>query len=72
VLPIDRYFIGTFLINGTLFFLIAALIVVFGIHYQILQEEKFLDKNYGQSYQDYCNSVARYFTWKRAKGLNSN
>jgi len=64
---IDLYFIGTFLINGTLFFLLAALIVVVGIHYQILQEERFLLQYYGDSYQFYRNAVGRYFTWKQAR-----
>ena len=63
---IDLYFIGTFLINSTLFFLLAALIVVIGIHYQILQEERFLLQHYGDSYRVYRNAAGRYLTWKRA------
>jgi protein-S-isoprenylcysteine O-methyltransferase Ste14 len=63
---IDLYFIGTFLINGTLFFLLTALIIVIGIHYQILQEERFLTQHYGDSYREYYNTVGRYFTWKQA------
>ena len=64
---IDLYFLGTFLINGTLFFLLAALIVIVGIHYQILQEERFLLQYYGNSYQEYCYAAGRYFTWKRVR-----
>lgn len=64
-LLIALYFIGTFLINGMLFFLIAALITVSGIHYQILQEERFLSQHYKKPYRIYHNAVGRYFTWKR-------
>lgn len=60
---IDLYFIGTFLINGTLIFLIFAVVVVIGLHYQIIQEENFLAKAYGQAYLDYCAKTGRYFGW---------
>jgi len=69
---IDLYFTGTFLINGTIFFLLAALIVLVGIHYQILQEENFLSQHYEDPYQSYCNTVGRYFTWKRGRLLERN
>lgn len=62
---IDLYFIGTFLINGAVIFLIFAAVVVIGLHYQIIQEEKFLAKAYGQAYQDYCARTGRYFGWRR-------
>lgn len=62
---LDLYFFGTFLINGTLIFLIFAVLVVVGLHYQILQEEKALAKIYGQAYQNYCAKTDRYFTWRR-------
>jgi len=62
---VDLYFIGTFLINGALIFLIFAAVVVIGLHYQIIQEEKFLAKAYGQAYQDYCARTGRYFGWQR-------
>ncbi len=64
---IDLYFVGTFLINGTWFFLLIAVAVVSGMHYQILQEEKFLLKNYGQSYRAYLNRVGRYLSLYRRK-----
>ena len=41
---LDLYFVGTFLIAGTLTFLAFAAVIVAGVHYQILQEEKFLTK----------------------------
>lgn len=46
---LDLYFIGTFLINGTLIFLIFALLTLIGLHCQIRQEEKFLSNRYGQT-----------------------
>lgn len=61
---LDLYSIGTFLINGTLGFLLFALILAGGIHYQILQEESFLRRTYGAAYQDYSRETSRYFSWK--------
>ncbi|MCE1252900.1 MAG: isoprenylcysteine carboxylmethyltransferase family protein [Anaerolineae bacterium] len=58
---VDMYFVGTFLMNGSLIFLIFAVITVLGLHYQILQEEAFLPGIYGQSYLDYCRRTPRYF-----------
>lgn len=60
----DMYLIGTFLINGTLIFLLFAAFLVMGLHYQIMQEEKFLTKFYGQAYKDYCAGTGRYFGWR--------
>ena len=57
---IDLYFLGTFLVNGKLIFLIFAIITIFALHYQILQEEKFLSNRYGQAYRDYCTKAGRY------------
>jgi protein-S-isoprenylcysteine O-methyltransferase Ste14 len=51
---LDLYAFGTFLINGTLGFLLFALVLATGIHYQILQEESFLRRTYGTAYHDYC------------------
>jgi len=68
---INLYFIGTFLINGTLIFLGFALLIVVGLHYQIIQEEKFLAKAYGQAYQDYFAGTGRYFGWRRTSHSNS-
>jgi protein-S-isoprenylcysteine O-methyltransferase Ste14 len=59
-LCLDLWFIGTFLINGTLIFLIFALLAVAAMHWQIRQEETFLANLYGQPYRDYCARTARY------------
>lgn len=60
---LDLWFIGIFLINGTLIFLIFAVLTLAVLHWQILQEEDFLSKLYGQPYRDYCNRTARYILW---------
>src|SRR6266566_17498 len=60
---LDLWFIGVFFINGTLIFLIFALLAVAVLHWQILQEEKFLVSLYGQPYRSYCAKIARYVSW---------
>ena len=62
---VDIYFIGTFFINGTLIFLVFTVAAVIGMHYQMIQEERFMVKAYGQAYQDYCAKTARYLGWRR-------
>lgn len=57
------WFMGTFLINGTLLFLIFAVLAIGFLHWQILQEEKFLLRLYGRPYQDYCRRTGRYLYW---------
>ena len=59
-LALDLWFIGIFLINGTLIFLIFAALAVPAMHWQIRQEEAFLSNLYGQPYRDYCARVGRY------------
>jgi protein-S-isoprenylcysteine O-methyltransferase Ste14 len=49
---LDLYFIGTFLVNGTLVFRFFAGVTILGIHYQILQEEKFLAGIFAYTYQE--------------------
>ena len=60
---LELWFIGVFLVNGTLIFLIFALLAVAVLHWQILQEEEFLVRLYGQFYRSYCGKTARYFHW---------
>jgi len=57
---IDLYFLGTFLMNGSLVFLVFTVVITLALHYQILQEEKFLVGRYGQAYQVYCKQTGRY------------
>jgi protein-S-isoprenylcysteine O-methyltransferase Ste14 len=53
--------IGQFLIfsNWILLVYIGAAIWLF--HRQVLREEEYLKKHYGQEYSEYCNRVRRYF-----------
>jgi len=67
---VDLYFIGAFLLNGTVIFLMAAVLVVVGLHYQILQEEQFLRTQYGQAYRDYCACTPRYFGAPQTSNAN--
>jgi protein-S-isoprenylcysteine O-methyltransferase Ste14 len=60
---LDLWFVGTFLINGTLIFLIFAIAAIAVQHWQIRQEESFLLKLYGEPYQSYCEKTGRYFVW---------
>lgn len=60
---LDLWFVGIFLVNGTLVFLIFALLAVIILHVQMLREEKFLTGLYGEPYRDYVRRTARYFIW---------
>lgn len=57
---LDLYFVSTWLIYSNLFFLISSIIIIIGIHYQILKEEKFLLTKYGKEYENYKMKVRRY------------
>ena len=59
---LNLWFLGTFLINGRLVFLIFAVMTAVVVHWQILQEEAFLLRLYGKPYEDYCARTGRYFT----------
>lgn len=60
---INSWFIGTFLINGTLFFLVFAVLAFAVQHWQILREEKFLAQRYGEAYEQYVKQTPRYLIW---------
>ena len=60
---LDLWFMGIFLLNGTLGFLIFALAAVIVLHWQMLREEKFLSELYGEPYRVYRVRTARYFIW---------
>ena len=57
---LDLYFIGTWLIYPNLFFGIFAVVSVVGIHWQILEEERFLARKYGKEYEKYREMAPRY------------
>jgi protein-S-isoprenylcysteine O-methyltransferase Ste14 len=64
----DFYFIGTFLMNGHLIFLVFALLAVANLHYQIVQEEKSLAQTHGHPYERYRSQVGRYASCRRWTG----
>jgi protein-S-isoprenylcysteine O-methyltransferase Ste14 len=57
----NLYFIGIACLNPNLFFTGLAFMALFGIHFHILNEEKFLEKHYGKSYKEYRKETHRYF-----------
>jgi protein-S-isoprenylcysteine O-methyltransferase Ste14 len=59
----DLLFIAVFLMNGTWFFLIFALLAIFAVHSQTLREEKFLAQRYGEEYERYRRKTPRYLIW---------
>jgi len=59
----DLLFIAVFLMNGTWFFLIFALLAIFAVHMQTLREEKFLAQRYGEEYERYRRKTPRYLIW---------
>ena len=60
---LDLWSFGIFLINGRLMFLIFAALTAAVVHWQILQEERFLFHLYGQPYRKYRARTGRYVTW---------
>lgn len=60
---INSWFIGTFLINGTWIFLVFAVLAIAAQHWQILREEEFLKKRYGDAYELYRKRTPRYLIW---------
>jgi len=60
----NLYFWGTFLLNGTVVFLLFALVIAVNLHLQILVEEEFLLRRYGPVYQSYRLRTGRYLGWR--------
>jgi protein-S-isoprenylcysteine O-methyltransferase Ste14 len=56
----DLYFIGIMLIYPNIVFILLALGTIVGIHLQILREEDFLIKKFGEKYNEYKNKTRRY------------
>jgi len=53
--------LGQFLIFSNWIFLVYLSVAIWLFHRQVLREEDYLKKHYGQEYTDYCNRVRRYF-----------
>ena len=56
----DLYFVGIMLVYPNIVFIIIAIGAIIGIHLQILREEKFLLKKFGEKYIEYQNQTRRY------------
>ena len=63
-LSYDLLFIGIFLVFPTLVYLIFCLTFIFILHLLIMDEEKYLIEQHGDSYKNYKDSVNRYLSIK--------
>lgn len=61
----DLLFVGTFLVLGSVIFLVLAVVWIPLLHGFMLREERFLTQRYGDAYRAYCRRVGRYFSWRR-------
>jgi protein-S-isoprenylcysteine O-methyltransferase Ste14 len=56
----DMIIIGAFLVHGRVVYMLLGLLLVLLVHGIVLREERFLLKQYGTTFQDYCRRVRRY------------
>ena len=61
----NLYAIGGLLLNGTPVFVAIAGVTLLGVHFQILQEERFLAGRYGRAYAQSRERTGRYVTLPR-------
>jgi len=54
------FFVGLFLVHRNIVIAVAVVVFALVIHRQVLREEKFLKKHYGNEYAVYCRKVRRY------------
>jgi protein-S-isoprenylcysteine O-methyltransferase Ste14 len=57
----DIYFLGIALIYPNVLFILIAAGTITGIHFQILREEIFLQRKFGEEYAAYKKQTRRYF-----------
>lgn len=60
-LGFDLVYLSVLVLNFNFVLLLFSLFAMTMLHLQILQEEKFLEKNFGKEYLDYKSKVFRYF-----------
>ena len=51
---------GTMLVHGRVIFLVTGAVLALMIHGVVLREERFLARQYGAAFRDYCQRVGRY------------
>jgi len=54
------FFCGLFLVHRNWLIAVAVALFALAIHRQVLREEAFLKKHYGDEYMNYCKKVRRY------------
>lgn len=59
-LAFDLMYIGMLLMYFNIFMLVFTVLTVVTLHFQILQEEIYLEKNFGEEYKEYRKRVFRY------------
>ena len=64
-LSMDLILLGTFLVIPSVVYLVFMCTLFVAIHFQILEEEKFLRSEYGEVYDDYVKRTCRYLGWKK-------
>ena len=60
-ISIILYFLGIAFVYPSPFFIGFTTLTIISIHFFVLKEEKFLQKNYGKEYENYAKNVRRYF-----------
>jgi protein-S-isoprenylcysteine O-methyltransferase Ste14 len=61
----DLYFLGTFFLNANHIFLIYFILIVINLHFQALQEEKFLNDKFKAGYKKYSANTCMYLTFRK-------
>lgn len=64
-LGFDLMYIGICLVYCNILTIVFSLFAVIMLHFQILSEEKYMEKSFGDEYIDYKNKVFRYFGRKQ-------
>ena len=59
-LGFDFMYVGLLLMYFNLSMFVVSAFAIIMLHLQILQEERYLTENYGESYREYQNNVFRY------------
>ncbi|MDO4492378.1 MAG: isoprenylcysteine carboxylmethyltransferase family protein [Clostridia bacterium] len=65
-LGFDLMYLGVLLMYGNVWLLLATVFAVTMLHLQILQEEKYLAREFGDRYEAYRREVCRYLGRKRS------